>query len=119
MRGAGVKAVSPAKRGRSGATRLEAGEHTRTLTVRRCPSTTTTSCGRRTLRIRHFLAVANICVPPATKILVAGRVVQCGARLDTRPGTSYSSGQEFAMKIEGDIRAPVALALATIADYRE
>ena len=59
MRGAGVKSVSPAKRGRSGATRLEAGEHTRTLTVRRCPSTTTTSCGRRKLRIRHFLAVAN------------------------------------------------------------
>ena len=38
--GAGVKAVSPAKRGRSGATRLDTGEHTRTLRVRRCPSTT-------------------------------------------------------------------------------
>ena len=59
MRGADVKAVSPAKRGRSGATRLDAGEHTRTLTVRRYPSTTTTSCGRRKLGIRHFLAVAN------------------------------------------------------------
>ena len=31
MRGARVKADSPAKRGRSGATRLDAGEHTRTL----------------------------------------------------------------------------------------
>ena len=50
--GAGVKAVSPAKRG--GATRLDVGEHTRTLTVRRCPSSTTISCGRRKLRIRHF-----------------------------------------------------------------
>ncbi len=33
VRGAGVKAVSPAKRGRSVATRLDAGEHTRTLSV--------------------------------------------------------------------------------------
>ena len=33
VRGAGVKAVSPAKRGRSAATRLDAGEHTRTLLV--------------------------------------------------------------------------------------
>ena len=31
VRGAGVKAVSPAERGRSGATRLDGGEHTRTL----------------------------------------------------------------------------------------
>ena len=51
--GAGVKAVSPAKRGRSGATRLDAGEHTRTLTVRRCLSATTTSGGRRKVRILH------------------------------------------------------------------
>ena len=36
VRGAGVKAVSPAKRGRSGATRLDGGEHTRSLMVRRC-----------------------------------------------------------------------------------
>ena len=53
VRGAGVKAVSPAKRGRSGATRLDAGEHTRTLTVRRCLSATTTSGGRRKVRILH------------------------------------------------------------------
>ena len=33
VRGAGVKAVSPAERGRSGATRLDGGEHTRTLWV--------------------------------------------------------------------------------------
>ena len=33
VRGAGVKAVSPAQRGRSGATRLDGGEHTRTLWV--------------------------------------------------------------------------------------
>ena len=33
VRGAGVKAVSPAQRGRSAATRLDAGEHTRTLLV--------------------------------------------------------------------------------------
>ena len=57
--------MSPAKRGRSGATRLDAGEHTRTLTVRRCPSSTTTSCGRRKLRIRHFLVVANTSAAPA------------------------------------------------------
>ena len=31
VRGAGVRAVSPAERGRSEATRLDAGEHTRTL----------------------------------------------------------------------------------------
>ena len=31
VRGAGVKAVSPAERGRSEATRLDVGEHTRTL----------------------------------------------------------------------------------------
>ena len=31
VRGAGVQAVSPAQRGRSGATRLDGGEHTRTL----------------------------------------------------------------------------------------
>ena len=33
VRGAGVQAVSPAQRGRSGATRLDGGEHTRTLWV--------------------------------------------------------------------------------------
>ena len=33
VRGAGVHAVSPAQRGRSGATRLDGGEHTRTLRV--------------------------------------------------------------------------------------
>ena len=31
VRGAGVKAVSPAERARSEATRLDVGEHTRTL----------------------------------------------------------------------------------------
>ena len=31
VRGAGVKAVSPAERGRSEATRLDVGAHTRTL----------------------------------------------------------------------------------------
>ena len=31
VRGAGVKAVSPAERGRSEATRLDVGEHMRTL----------------------------------------------------------------------------------------
>ena len=36
VRGAGVKAGSPAQRGRSEATRLDAGEHTRTLLAWRC-----------------------------------------------------------------------------------
>ena len=37
MRGAAVKAESPAKRGRSEAKRLDGGEHTPKLSVGRCP----------------------------------------------------------------------------------
>ena len=38
VRGAAVKAVSPAKRGRSAATRLDGGEHTRTLLASTAPA---------------------------------------------------------------------------------
>ena len=38
VRGAAVKAVSPAKRGRSAATRLDGGEHTRTLSASTAPA---------------------------------------------------------------------------------
>ena len=38
VRGAAVKAVSPAKRGRSAATRLDGGEHTRTLSASTAPT---------------------------------------------------------------------------------
>ena len=38
VRGAAVKAVSPAKRGRSAATRLDCGEHTRTLSASTAPA---------------------------------------------------------------------------------
>ena len=59
VRGADVKAVSPAERGRSEATRLDVGEHTRTLFGLTMPPATTTSCGRPESSFRQFLALGN------------------------------------------------------------
>ena len=59
VRGAYVKAVSPAERGRSEATRLDVGEHTRTLFGLTMPPATTTSCGRPESSFRQFLALGN------------------------------------------------------------
>ena len=59
VRGAYVKAVSPAERGRSEATRLDVGEHTRTLFGLTMPPATTTSCGRHESSFRQFLALGN------------------------------------------------------------
>ncbi len=49
---AGVKALSPAARGWSEATRLDAGKHTLTLFGLTMPAATTTSCGRPGVQFR-------------------------------------------------------------------
>ena len=59
VHGAGVKAVSPAERGRSEATRLDVGSvhaHAVGLTM---PPATTTSCGRPESSFCQFLALGN------------------------------------------------------------
>ncbi len=77
MRGAAVKAVSPATRVRSAVTSLDGGEHAPTLTAPTAPSVTTTSGGRQESRISRFLAGANIGkrrVDNVTRRSVAGAV---------------------------------------------
>ena len=59
VRGADVKAVSPPALGRSEATRLDVGEHTRTLFGLTMPPATTTSCGLPESSFRQFLALGN------------------------------------------------------------
>ena len=69
VRGAYVKAVSPAERGRSEATRLDVGEHTRTLFGLTMPPATTTSCGRPESSFRQFLALGNSLVADVESVV--------------------------------------------------